>query len=1469
MGNQLTGIAPSQILPVEHYLTDVSDYEFDSSLGSTRFFKVAKAKFKEGHAVVKVFVIHDPSLPLKLYKKQLEEIKEKLSQASNCLPFMRSTLSDKAALLFRQYVRNNLYDRISTRPFLIEIEKKWIAFQLLCALNQAHKVKVCHGDIKSENVMVTGWNWVLLTDFASFKPTYLPADNPADFSFFFDTSRRRTCYIAPERFVESNSGKQNDFTISQEMEGLPGASYIQSGELTPSMDIFSAGCVIAELFTEGHAPFDLSQLLSYCTQGPDSFNPEANLSRIEDDNIRNLVTHMLQKDPSKRLSAERYLQEWRGTAFPEYFYKYLKIYLGKFSETPIYPADEKISILVKDLRTILDNLCPNGMDNVPSRQRGNGIVIILSLVTSCLRTLKFCVSKLASLKILQALSKHLPDDLILDRVIPYILYFMHDPFPRVRAEAMRVLTVTLSLVTTVPRSDANIFPEYILPSIAHVAQDEITLVKVAYAENVATLAEIALRFLEKIQLDACHQPNGEADMTQESYVQYQASYEDELRNLHEMIQQRVVVLLSDPENIVKQTLLENGITKLCVFFGKQKANDILLSHMITFLNDKDDWQLRGAFFDTLVGVAAYVGWQSSNILKPLLQQGLYDSEEFVICKAANALKALIELKLLQKPVILELARDCIPCLCHPNLWVRQSIAGVVGAMAKTFNVADVHCNLITLVNPYIKKQIIQLDNVPLILSVLKAPVSRQVFDYILKSSLVRPFFKILRLRKTRREIARHSQKPDYSDPQEPVLSQMLRKLVSQGMTEEDEDKIISLEGLIIKQHDTKVSSNDLSPASPDSHFQPGSINLYQMRYIKQNHAVMGKVHDSKQESRERSQYKKTSKSKGSSDSSGVNEDWKAMFGESNTTKQSQQTQKMAIAQQQMQQKQESMNFPVQPGQDALNTIQTTGPTPPQPSQEDSEPTHPPPLPPPSVASEGTDTVKTTTPNVLSPEATKPEETVPRSATDSVTKQQGDGTPQGPGKEQAEGISTKQSSISMSQLQAVAEGIPVKRTASSDSKPHPIQVRFSHCKQDLRRLVIKKRAQYSEDLSKRQSIIKVAEEKKTPDINWKPKGQLIAHLHEHKAAINRIQVSSEHEYFATASDDGTVKIWDCGKLMGKAFIHRSKATYNRQAGKIQALCFCQSSTSVVSSSDDGSIHVFSLDASSMSTVHRLNLDVAEEGKVVDITHFDTGAKSVLAFATTQGYLIGKDLRAPDEAWRLKNEPKYGLITSFTMDPGQSWMALGTSNGVHIGWDLRFQLPIATLNHPGGCRVRRMIQHPFHSSWIISSVQGNNEVSMWDMETGARQVTLWASPYPALSETQTSNHSVYAMATIPSNDQHPCLLTTGSDQRIRYWNLAEPEQSGIVMGSVNDSPLQPLVQYSKRIIDGTEVIVETQSSQKSPVGAGSSTTDDVSRRYMDQIPAGHRDIITDIAVFKSVANAEAVVTSSHDGVLKIWK
>jgi phosphoinositide-3-kinase regulatory subunit 4 len=58
------------------------------------------------------------------------------------------------------------------------------------------------------------------------------------------------------------------------------------------------------------------------------------------------------------------------------------------------------------------------------------------------------------------------------------------------------------------------------------------------------------------------------------------------------------------------------LSVLCLF----PANDVLLSHMITFLNDKEDKQLRASFFKCIIGVTAYVGCHSSSILTPLLQQ---------------------------------------------------------------------------------------------------------------------------------------------------------------------------------------------------------------------------------------------------------------------------------------------------------------------------------------------------------------------------------------------------------------------------------------------------------------------------------------------------------------------------------------------------------------------------------------------------------------------------------------------------------------------------------------------------------------------------------------------------------------------------------------------------------------------------------------------------------------------------------
>ena len=46
-------------------------------------------------------------------------------------------------------------------------------------------------------------------------------------------------------------------------------------------------------------------------------------------------------------------------------------------------------------------------------------------------------------------------------------------------------------------------------------------------------------------------------------------------------------------------------------------------------------------------------------------KGLKDAEEFVVVRALHALISLVELALLQKPIINEFIDDVVPFLCHP------------------------------------------------------------------------------------------------------------------------------------------------------------------------------------------------------------------------------------------------------------------------------------------------------------------------------------------------------------------------------------------------------------------------------------------------------------------------------------------------------------------------------------------------------------------------------------------------------------------------------------------------------------------------------------------------------------------------------------------------------------------------------------------------------------------------------------
>lgn len=93
-----------------------------------------------------------------------------------------------------------------------------------------------------------------------------------------------------------------------------------------------------------------------------------------------------------------------------------------FSSLQILPADEKIMRLHSDIKQIIDIFLPQTDDkterNIPN---DDGLILITAVVTSCIRGLKYCKSKLHCLEILQQLSMYTTAETVLDRILPYIV----------------------------------------------------------------------------------------------------------------------------------------------------------------------------------------------------------------------------------------------------------------------------------------------------------------------------------------------------------------------------------------------------------------------------------------------------------------------------------------------------------------------------------------------------------------------------------------------------------------------------------------------------------------------------------------------------------------------------------------------------------------------------------------------------------------------------------------------------------------------------------------------------------------------------------------------------------------------------------------------------------------------------------------------------------------------------------------
>lgn len=241
--------------------------------------------------------------------------------------------------------------------------------------------------------------------------------------------------------------------------------------------------------------------------------------------------------------------------------------------------------------------------------------------------------------------------------------------------------------------------------------------------------------------------------------------------------------------------------------------------------------------------------------------------------------------------------------------------------------------------------------------------------------------------------------------------------------------------------------------------------------------------------------------------------------------------------------------------------------------------------------------------------------------------------------------------------------------------------------------------------------------------WHPKGILVSNYKEHTAAVNMVAMPPDHCFFASCSNDGSVKIWDSIRLE-KNVTNRSRVTYNNAGSAVRCIAFCEQTYSIAAAHASG-IDIFRVDYTSDSVplprygknhlIHQI--DTSEES-VQTMDQFNSDITSPLIFATDKNIVYAHDLRTRLNSWQLKVPSKYGMITAMAVDKiNHSWLVTGTRKGILSIFDVRFLVPFKSFLHPSQSPIHQLTQTPRHVHPHGNSVMcatGGNEITTWDLQ-----------------------------------------------------------------------------------------------------------------------------------------------------------
>lgn len=1196
------------------------------------------------------------------------------------------------------------------------------------------------------------------------------------------------------------------------------------------MDVFSLGCVIAELWRDGTPTFTLSQLFKY-QEG--QFDIEGALADIADAHIRDMVRSMLSLEPSHRSTFSQYLEKSSLECFPLSFSTFLHPYLvelQRFTPSKTSPsrggadvhshvsgaamrgigqwpqsaaassqaeqerttnaaseenlniqhqADHRIERLYEEwsvLSTYLDaphRPCGADRENVPKQGAGLGspfseylmeteeehgilgtseaadltlpvqlaipglssadlqahrrtiaedgpALIVLSTLLANLRNALRPVSKLHAFDLLLHMSaRWLSDEAKLDRVLPYVVALFDDPSSKVRAAAVRSTAQLLLLVNTITPANENVCSEYVFPNLRRMLTDASAVVRATYAACFPQMLASAEQFIQQYQ---AMQASGALKADHDVYEDFlepgadEASYDTQMHELRAFAQEQVTVMLMDPSASVKRSLLAN-MGPICRLFSPSDTNDVLLSHMITYLNDRD-WMLRDAFFEAIVDVA-FVGGPSSveEYIVPLMVQALSDSEEFVSVRVLQGLQRLVKASLLARPRIYELLSATSGFLCHPNLWIRQGAAIFLEAAVRSLDPTDRWTIAYPSIRPLCKTELQCMSAVEL-LETAKPPLTRNLLQAALRwasAAKETSFWKprsakdngkagladgmgnwgLALITKIGRGVDAH-----WNTPKTDEDDKFIDKLRAQGLGPQDEVKLVALREYVWKlSRSTSGQRLDRPPGasldSPSGSMSPAPIHAMVQSIPGVTPQTIFFTYNDRRSSATEDQSATIPRGsiRSVTDISFQSQLARRRIGGRRNVNASSIDEYSAAQdlRRRMTWTSSTWGTLTTPGAERAGKpgIRHLSPT----SGDSPEPVISPLASSRSVSS--SDQGKLGIPKAVpavSESSANAMGTMGDKATRLGSLKVGDVTPSGePGLSRNETVT----SGGRDGKAEVREGpeAPLFWSTYDDSDPYiqaHLETVFVRNFRDRDAQLGPRVGQSASRKRQPRAVLKsgpagARKSSKAPTTSTSSPQRLaarqIAYFNEHAAAVTAIAVSTDHAFFASASDDGTIKIWDTARLE-KNVTSQSRVTYSAHACKVTALLALDNTHCLVSTATDGGLHVWRVEMTSSSLPRygkpRLvsNFQLSTPGEYVTalLQSSSQAGSSRLILGTSQSRITILDLRTMQVLQSFRNPAHHGPISCMCSDKDRIWLLCGTLRGNLLLWDLRFGLMI---------------------------------------------------------------------------------------------------------------------------------------------------------------------------------------------------